>query len=323
MNIDDFLEKSSGVGSDDVPTNTAAQPQEPSAMEPQEEASSGKEKKSADTTIDQTASVEQQMHQVLMKFQEVVHSDDIAAISQMYGHLQRVLHKVTSEKVLLEKDIVAKLQKSNQILLAQLQEMSERADRNIAEINKLVQKGRSLTSKGSLKTAMQIYVEVKKLYQDLPEKLNEKKIIAQQSLLNFYLLLRERLNEQAFERLKTQSSNINRLLVSAKYMARKERIIDAQKYYREACRIYASLPEGFLQQKAVLYSEMLKVYNEIHISYEVSTLQKNLVSLHKHDPIHIQRSSQKQQNDGIVEPPPFKKPVGDNTKEDELPPLPS
>jgi len=236
--------------------------------------------------IDRNAPLEKQVHQVLDEFEKFVKSKDLREVARVYADLQDISHRLSREQVSIQKDVIVKLNKTNEILIEELRKLSATTDSRIMEIRTLINRGNALVEKNSLDMATEVYKDVKKLYDDLPDQLDERKVATQQAVLRFFLFLKNKMNAQSLMAFKKISYQIKTLVNNGKIALRNRNIKQAKVNYDNASLLYKKLPDGFLQQKAILYKGILKVYNEISLSAEISYLQRELMGLQKSDPVH-------------------------------------
>ena len=296
MKIDDFLDGATGPeeSAEEQPAQeTNLEPETGNQLELSEpeggnqldaEEQAPQEKASA---ADPDSSLTSQVHQVLDKFEATVRNDDLREIAGVYAELQDVSHRLSMEQISLQKDIVDKLKNANETFISQLKNLSVTTDQRIAEIYGLINKGKAMVDKGSLKLARQIYGDIKAMYDRLPEELNEKKVRTQQAVLSYFLYLKNRISIDAINNFKQISAEIMQHIEQGKGTLRQGGLNDAKKQYDQASILYKKLPEGFLEHKASLYREILKLYNEINLSTEIAYLTRELQSVKKNDPVNV------------------------------------
>lgn len=286
MKIDDFLDGAGdnqgggGVpakdesGDDEIPT-----PSKPVEGIPDAPTSSA-------TTNDRQLGSEVQ--NVLRQFENSVAQKDLKAVAQSYAKLQDVSHRVAAQSIAMRNDVLDKLQHANETLLRRLEQMARDAEQTMNEMQRVLNEGIMMLQQGDLQGSMRMYGDLNKLYAKLPDELDERKAAMQQSLLTYYLHLKQRLMDATGKQMQATHQQVHGLLEQGRYALKAGDLLKAREAYRQANVLYAKLPGGHLHEKALLYREILAFYEEMNVSAEIAQLQTQLGRIHqKESSLHI------------------------------------
>ena len=210
---------------------------------------------------------------VLNKIRESIQRREFAEAEEIYINVQKKLAELPVEERI---SVYDQLSNINRTFLKSLDELSVEMDGKIALINSLMEKGEKHISSGNGEMALKIYAEAKEVYSELPDYFIERKREVQNRLFDFYRGMKGLMEKGSAKKFKRGMDELKKQAEIVKQFIAKQQIDKTVDAYNRCVLIYNQLPDGFLSDKARMYGELLKLYEEMNIKAEILGLQEKL-----------------------------------------------
>ena len=161
----------------------------------------------------------------------------------------------------LSKDLGVNLSKLS------IKEMEKKSQYLKKLLKLLEQKIKNKDLLGGIKT----YGQIRRMYDNLPDGFIEQKVVLQNKIIELYGPLITIREEQDIKDMSTKKTEIINLLEETRQSINERNMPLAIKLYEKIRKIYNSLSEGFLQERAELQAKIIPLYEEILLGYKKIT----------------------------------------------------
>lgn len=152
------------------------------------------------------------------------------------------------------------LMEINKELLEHLDKARVEMEQKTMIISDLLMKARQYMQQGNTEKANQLYLQVREIFKQIPDAFGERKMLLENQILTFYSQLVNEFNKRNYGMLLQKREEILRHVEIATNHINLGNIEEAKKEYHLINKFYNELPEGFLYEKAVLYKQILALY---------------------------------------------------------------
>ena len=192
---------------------------------------------------------------------------------EIYDKIKANYEGLPTEFLEKKKELNTSLIKLSKDLDQNLSRISSREiEKKSQNIRKLLSMLDQKIKKKEITEAIKIYGKIKKIYGSLPEGFLEQKLILQNKIIEIYELLITLREEQDMRDISVKKSEIINLLEELKQSMDEKNIPLAIKLYEKIRDFYNSLPEGFLQEKSELQARIIRLYENLLLSYRKFTI---------------------------------------------------
>jgi tetratricopeptide (TPR) repeat protein len=178
------------------------------------------------------------------------------AVKEQYGTLAK---RQQDER----RKIHRQLTQINKELIVHLNKVKGEMEQKGMVITDLLMKARQYMQQGNIEKANQLYLEVRRIFKQMPEAFGERKMMLENQILMFYSQLVNEFNRKKYDQLLGKREEIMRHVEMASNYVRMGRVEDAKNEYQAINSLYNQLPEGFLYEKTIIYKRILTLYQLI------------------------------------------------------------
>ena len=141
--------------------------------------------------------------------------------------------------------------------------LSRKFDYLSKEIEKAMPYFRRYVSDGRLEDAVNVYEQLKAVYNAVPDEFAEGKMQLHEQILSVYDELSAKLRARFLADMQDKSSRINALLDKMSSDTKSGQFELANQDYVQLNEIYSDLPRGFLMEKTALQNRIVRAYEEL------------------------------------------------------------
>lgn len=138
--------------------------------------------------------------------------------------------------------------------------MKKKFDYSVSQILSIVKETQGLVKENRIDGAIQLYKQIKQLYNKLPQGFLEEKAELQEKVLSLYAILTSIYTQDLLGRLKSKSAEILTLLKAMESNTEKGELKEAEEMYERIKLLYKDVPKGFLHEETTLQNEIVRVY---------------------------------------------------------------
>jgi tetratricopeptide (TPR) repeat protein len=151
----------------------------------------------------------------------------------------------------------------NKELIMHLNKVKGEMEQKGLVITDLLMKARQYMQQGNIDKANQLYLEVRRIFKQMPDAFNERKMMLENQILMFYSQLINEFNRKKYDQLLGKRDEIVRHVEITSNFVRLGKIEEAKREYQTINNLYNQLPEGFLYEKTIIYKRILALYQMI------------------------------------------------------------
>ncbi|PIN80316.1 hypothetical protein COV16_01040 [Candidatus Woesearchaeota archaeon CG10_big_fil_rev_8_21_14_0_10_34_8] len=201
-------------------------------------------------------SIEQQ----IQKIHEFIQQKRFNEAEKIYYVVKE--HYTTLEKRQQEerRNVHRQLTEINKELIEHLNKVKSDMEQKGMVITDLLMKARDNMQKGNIEKANQLYLEVRRIFKQMPDAFGERKMMLENQILMFYSQLVNEFNRKKYDNLLGKRDEIMRHIEIATNNVRLGHIESAKREYHIINKLYNELPEGFLYEKTIIYKRILVLY---------------------------------------------------------------
>ncbi len=151
----------------------------------------------------------------------------------------------------------------NKELIEHLNKARTEMEQSAKIITDLLMKARQYMQQGNVDKANQLYLEVRRMFKQMPDAFSERKMMLENQILMFYSQLVNEFNRKKYDKLLGKRDELVRHMEIAGNYVRLGKTEEAKKEYQDINKLYSELPEGFLYEKTIIYRRILALYQMI------------------------------------------------------------
>jgi len=208
---------------------------------------------------------------------EEIHKKNLGPAWSEFTVLRDHYFNMTKKQLQDNRLLLNELLKLNNELIANIGILSQDTLKNINLIRKLLNNARESLRQNKVDEASRFYHEIKNIYEEIPDVFQEEKNRINSEILSFYILLSsytEAFSKQQFLRNKAiLKRNISTAYIHIKTKQSDLLISDFEKI----SEIYEQFPEGFTQEKALLYLDILRLFSSAYLMDNKAMLSQPVV----------------------------------------------
>lgn len=149
--------------------------------------------------------------------------------------------------------------------------------KNAHAIRSFMQQSISSLDRSDVISAENYFIQAQKIYNTLSDEFSELKHDIYVALLRLNSKITSAKKGEVQASFESNRDKINRLLSDAQWNIKQQKYDVALDRYRRANRLFSQLPQGFLEEKMVINSSLVKIKNAIDLLIQISNLNKELV----------------------------------------------
>ncbi|MDD5086200.1 MAG: hypothetical protein PHV16_00440, partial [Candidatus Nanoarchaeia archaeon] len=192
---------------------------------------------------------------------------------EIYSKIESRYNKLPEEFLKKKENMNHNLVKLSEDLGLNLSMESKRKmEKKSKEIHNMLRELQGEIKQGNIISAIRIYGNIKKKYDELPDGFLEQKLVLQNKVIDLYeelITIREKMDLMNISEKQTE---IKAMLEDMNLAIEEKNIQLAIKLYTRVRDMYNTLPSGFLQEKAELQSSILKMYDHLLSNYKKITM---------------------------------------------------
>jgi len=192
---------------------------------------------------------------------EALKKNDVEKAGNIYKQVTELFHKLPesqlSEKRELEREV---MDFSNEYVTKQQAKSMQDFNLKASALQSLLSEIDNALATNKVQEAVVYYTQIKQKFQELPRGFLKEKAALQAEILKAYAVLAEKWAQLSLGRFNMIVTHINDLLAQMRQQVIENNILDAEESYTQIKELFASLPEGFMAQKAALQNQIYQVY---------------------------------------------------------------
>ncbi|MFT7615687.1 MAG: hypothetical protein ACI8Y7_000509 [Candidatus Woesearchaeota archaeon] len=142
------------------------------------------------------------------------------------------------------------------------------------EVYALLTQTKLTVEHGDVAKAVGLYVQIRKLYETLPNGFSEQRAKVQDDILKVFLLLKTTKETKDSQTSKSLSEQIPKVYQQAAKALMLGDVDTAKKHYEQMSELYVGLPEGYIENKSNLFEYMSAIYNQLILATDIVRLKK-------------------------------------------------
>jgi hypothetical protein len=185
------------------------------------------------------------------------------AAEKRYMEVREAFTQWTRSQLEQQNKIYVALVSINREMVQGLNSMRQETEKNIQRIYELLQRTQDHINRGEMAVANQLFGEIEGLFNNLSDLVPDKKAQLEHDLSQVRVGLRSRSHVAATAEFQAKFKNIHNMLLYAFELVNRGKTQEAVQSYHHINEMYDSLGEGFLYEKALLYQQILKLYQSV------------------------------------------------------------
>ncbi len=213
--------------------------------------------------------------ELLRLAEEYLQKGDIEKAREVYLEIKKIRHVLPDEYAKREESLGKDIIKLNEEITSAVdRQLSSSFNEKYNQIEDLLVKANSAIIGGKIATQKDLemiegyYKAIRNIYMELPQGFMEKKLSAQERMLNLYktiILNRKNILTEEFKR---NSQKITELMKDIAGKIQEKDIDRAHEIFEKISVMYKTLPEGFLKEKTSLQNDILEIYQRLILTKE-------------------------------------------------------
>lgn len=213
--------------------------------------------------------------QLIKQANEAISKGDFEAARTIYIKIRTLKEELPKRFLEEDKKVKGSLADINEGIVSGMDNaLLSDFDRKSGEMEILFGKIDSLTKSGKTNTLKDIndiermYNHIKDIYFSLPSGFMDRKIAAQDKMLEIYRTIISNKKQLLAEDFRSKSAEIGKQIELLASRIRERNIAEANKAFHSITQMYRSLPAGFLRDKTALQNRILAVYQQLILNKE-------------------------------------------------------
>ncbi|MBI2574518.1 hypothetical protein HYV82_01395 [Candidatus Woesearchaeota archaeon] len=208
------------------------------------------------------------MRQILEKAYVLMKEGRLDDAKSLYERLRQGYYGLPREfmerKVEMEKNLVKLNKDLSATLDRQAIELMKEGEKRIAA---LVSVCRDSMSKSDFARAEGVYYEIKRTFENLPSGFDSRKKGLEAGILRLFELISVKRRNMLTGMFSAKAGELVSLIKAINYSLKAGKLDEAVLHYNEAKKAYASLPEGFVNEKLKLQEQIMPIYHDLASAY--------------------------------------------------------
>jgi hypothetical protein len=180
-----------------------------------------------------------------------------------YVEIREAFNKWTKAHMEEQNKIYVALVNINKDMVNGLNTLRQDTEKNMQRIYELLAKTQQHLGSNEVQVASELFGEIESLFKSLPDISLDKKLKLEHDISAVRVLVRNKSNMVASADFQAKFKNIHNMLTYAFELFKRGQTNQAVQYYHRINTMYDALPVGFLYEKAVLYQQILKLYQSV------------------------------------------------------------
>jgi len=211
------------------------------------------------------------IRELLAKAYAAIEVNNIEEAREYYNDMKTLHTTMSKEYVFKKKELQEDIIKLNRdVSIAANRIKQEVLVNSAANIHKLLKEAGNSISRKDFKTATAYYLEIKKIFESLPEGSEKEKRHFQENILKLYEQIAKERGKNLLSNFNYAAKEIDDLLKETKQYVKKEKVALATKSYMRLRKLYNDLPSGFLKEKVELQDKIMPVYTLLAKTHEAT-----------------------------------------------------
>tara|TARA_Y100000034_G_scaffold96396_1_gene117360 strand:+ start:2589 stop:4943 length:2355 start_codon:yes stop_codon:yes gene_type:complete len=249
-----FSEKNDKVSKDNG--HDTVPPQEKQIMEP-----------SLDMVGKELTTPEQEdINGLISQVKALISDGNLSSAKKIYSQIKRSYDSLPVVFLQRKNKIENELIHINNELSISLQRQGlEKIKQGTVDINKLLKQGNGLIKKKDIDNAVQVYNEVKSVYDSLPSGFFSEKTKLAENILKFFQKLSTITTKINNKNMELKTKEILVLVNQIEAFIAQRNVEKAIDVYTKLKKVYSSLPPGYLTKKLDIQEKMINIYRQLMV----------------------------------------------------------
>ncbi len=203
--------------------------------------------------------------------EEYMKKGDLESVKQIYTYLEKTFRNLPEKFKNDRENVKDALLKINTRFTSNLSETSLKTVDDISkEIENLIANVKNDIKEKNFKNAEKMYSQIEKLFNSMPEGFIEKKMEIENKIIDLHAEIINGEKVKYSRDLILGENEIHLALHEIEDLIKKGNINQAFAFYKEIREQYASLPEGFLDDKIMIQNKILSIYQKLQMASKKS-----------------------------------------------------
>lgn len=195
--------------------------------------------------------------------------NDLKKAGDLYLEIKERFTNLAKQQIEEKRFLHDELDDMNNALSSKMESMLQDTAKRIKEIEVLIAKGNAYLSEGKLATAEQIMRQAKELFDRIPDAFSEKKMQLDGVIMNYSAKVAIEKSRSLMYDFAAKKAEIGRLITEGFGALKAGSTAVAKSIYHKINSVWATLPDGFVYEKLMLYKNILRLYKESELGIEV------------------------------------------------------